>query len=69
MKPHAIRHAFYRLLDAFSASRGIEARAHARLLVAMMGEFPWLNKQISSDALARVFRHSGYLRAEERRAA
>ena len=72
MKPHAICHAFYRLLDAFSDAApngGPTARAQARLLVALMAEFPWLNKQISSDALARVFRYSGYLPAEERRAA
>jgi hypothetical protein len=69
MSPERIRRAFERLLDAFARSSGDSARAHARLVIAMMTECPWLTRQASPEVLSRVFASSGYLPAERSRAA
>lgn len=69
MSPDKVRRALFRLLDSFARSSGDTARTHARLIVALLTECPWLVRQVSPEVLSRAFDASGYLRSTEGRKA
>ena len=62
-----LNHAFDQLVAAFysAPAAGVQARGHARLLICLMGQFSWLNKQVSTEVLSRILDRSGYLPREE----